>query len=153
MKAARRIYRAGAFTLIEVLVSLGIFALAAVVLGAAYVNVLVGYHTMRQRTAEKSEMALVRATLLGEPVLARAEKGGQVPLAEGGMLRWTATIEETPVADLFRVNLEMEVSPGGRAAPRRENQSFLLLRPSWSKADQREKLRAISRERLADRHF
>jgi general secretion pathway protein I len=153
MKRTPRMGRAGAFTLIEVLVSLGIFALAAVVLGTAYVNVLVGYQTMRIRTAEKSETALVRAMLLAEPELTRAEKGGQVPLAAGGMLRWQATIEETSVADLFRVNLEMEISPGGRAAQRRENLAFLLLRPTWSKADQREKLRAASRERLAEREF
>jgi general secretion pathway protein I len=153
MKRTSRMGRAGAFTLIEVLVSLGIFAFAAVVLGTAYVNVLVGYQSMRARTAEKSETALVRAMLLAEPELTRAEKGGQVPLAAGGMLRWQATIEETSVADLFRVNLEMEISPGGRAAPRREKLGFLLLRPTWSKADQREKLRAASRERLAEREF
>jgi general secretion pathway protein I len=138
-----------AFTLVEVLVSLGIFALAAVVLGTAYVNVLLNFHNMQRRTAEKSEMAFARAALLAEPVRARAEEGGEVPLPEGGRLRWSATLEETTVADLFQVNLAMEIAAGGPAPLRREKQAFLVLRPTWSDPEKREKLRAAARERLA----
>lgn len=153
MKRTRSVFHAAAFTLVEVLVSLAIFALAAVVLGTAYVNVLVNYHAMRGRGAEKSEITFARGTLLAEPVRARAERGAQVPLPEGGMLRWHATIEETSLADLFRVNLEMEIASGGRTPLRRENQSFLLLRPTWSEPDQREKLRTAAREKLAQRRY
>ncbi len=137
-----------AFTLVEVLISLAMFAFAAVVLGAAYVNVLLNYHNMQRRTAEKDDIAFARATLLAEPQRERAEEGGELPLADGGRLRWNAEVEETDIADLFRVELIVEISPGGQAAMRRETQSFLLLRPTWSEPEERERLRAASRERL-----
>lgn len=138
-----------AFTLVEVLVSLAIFALAAVVLGTAYVNVLLNFHLMQRGTSGKSEIAFARATLLAEPVRARAEQGGEVPLPEGGQLRWHATLEEMSLPDLFQVNLALEIADGGPTPLRRENQAFLVLRPTWSDPEQRERLRAAARERLA----
>jgi general secretion pathway protein I len=141
------------FSLIEVLVSLAIFAVAAVVLGTAYVNVLVNFHAMRARADEKSEMAFARAQLLAEPKRAEAERGGQIPLPAGGTLRWQAEIEETSHADLFEVNLEFETLAAGREAPRRERQTFLLLRPTWSEPLKREALQTAARERLAKRRF
>lgn len=148
MTPARDLARPGAFTLIEVLVSLGIFALAAVVLGTAYVNVLLNYQQLHQQSAEQGEIALVRAELLAEPDRARAERGGEVPLADGGRLHWDAKLAETPRADLFQVELALEITPGGRTPPRRETETFLLLRPTWSDPAKREQLRAATRLRL-----
>lgn len=151
MRPSSGIFRIGAFTLIEVLVSLGIFALATVALGTAYVNVLFNYHQMLRYGAEKSEIAMARVELLAEPDRARAERGGEVSLAEGGSLRWQAKLEETSVADLFQVSLTLEISPGGQAPLRREHETFLLLRPTWSDATKHEQLRAASRARLLKR--
>jgi general secretion pathway protein I len=145
--------RTKAFTLIEVLVSLGIFALAAVVLGTAYINILANYHAMRAWTVDKEEMAFARATLLAEPDRKKAEEGGEVALLAGGKLRWNAAIDEMPRADLFRVTLDMEITPPPPQGVRREQQVFLLLRPTWSDPAQREKLRAAFREQLALRKF
>lgn len=151
MKRSLGIIRMRAFTLIEVLVSLVIFALAAVVLGTAYVNVLLNYHNMQRHGTERSEIAMVRAELLAEPDRARVERGGEVPLADGGMLRWQAKLEETSLADLFQVELALEIAPGGQAPLRREHEAFLLLRPTWSDAAKHEQLRAASRARLLKR--
>ncbi len=148
MGPGRRITRRCAFTLIEVLVSLGIFALAAVVLGAAYVNVLLNYHLLQRPEVDRSGMAIARAELLLEPDRAQAERGGEMPLPDGGMLRWETTMEETPVADLFEVELAWEVAMIGRPRPHLERERLLLLRPTWSTEEQREKLRAASRVRL-----
>lgn len=148
MKPRHGIHHPGGFTLIEVLVSLGIFALAAVVLGTAYVNVLLNYHQMQRHEAGGSEMAMARAEVLAEPDRARVERGGELSLTDGGILRWEAKVRETPLADLFQVELAMEIGPGGQTTPRREQQTFLLLRPTWSEADKHEQLRAASRARL-----
>lgn len=153
MTRIRRRPRRAAFTLVEVLVSLGIFALAAVVLGAAYVNILVNYQAMRAWTTDRQDMALARALVLAEPDRAKVERGGEVARLAGGNLRWTATIAETTRADLFKVTLEMEINPPAPAAARREQQAFLLLRPTWSDPAEREKLRAAFREQLAKRGF
>lgn len=139
---------ASGFTLIEVLVSLAIFALAAVVLGTAYVNVLSNFQKMQAQAGDGGEAALVRALVLAEPDRKKAEKGGEMSLLAGGRLHWDATVEETAVADLFRVSLAVEIAPGGKAAVRRRDQEFLVLRPTWSDPAKREKLRAASRERL-----
>ena len=140
-----------AFTLVEVLVSLAIFAVAAVVLGAAYVNILVNYQSMRAWSADRDELAFARATLLAEPDRAKAERGGELTLLAGGNLRWKATITELPRADLFKVALDLEIAPPSPAPVRHEQQVFVLLRPTWSDPAQREKLRTAFRESLAKR--
>ena len=152
MNASLQRRRAG-FTLVEVLVALGIFAIAAVVLGTAYVNVLLNYDAMRVRTAEKSDLAFARATLLAEPVRADAERGGQMTTAGGGTLRWRAEIREASRADLFEVALDFEVAAPGQAAARHTRETFLLLRPTWSEPAKREQLRAAFRDELAKRKF
>ena len=153
VKPARSAGSTKAFTLVEVLVSLGIFALAAVVLGTAYVNILTNYQAMRTWTVDRDEMAFARATLLAEPDRAKAERGGDMALPAGGNLRWSATIEEATRADLFKVTLAFEINPPAPAPARREQQVFLLLRPTWSDPAAKELLRTASRARLAERKF
>jgi general secretion pathway protein I len=144
----RRVVTRGGFTLVEVLISLAMFALAAVVLGAAYVNVLLNYHAMQRRDMEKAEIAFVRTRVLAEPSRRRVEEGGDVALENGARLHWRAELDEMPVADLFEVNLIIEISPAGTGPARRETQTFRLLRPTWSDPEKRERLRVESRERL-----
>lgn len=148
MSAARGLVRSGAFTLIEVLVSLVIFALAAVVLGTAYVNVLLNYDAMQRHGTERSEIAQARAEVLAEPDRYEVERGGEIPFTSGGMLRWEAKVREMPLADLFRVELSLEMTPGGKGSARRQEETLLLLRPTWSDAAKHEQLRSDSRARL-----
>jgi len=143
--------RTRGFTLIEVLVSIGIFALAAVVLGSAYVNVLSGYQRMRGNALDESDVAFVRGIVLAEPDREVVEKGGDVRRADQGTVHWSAEIEPTNRADLFRVTIECELPTTGPAPVRRVSDSFLVLRPTWSDAAEREKLRAKFREELVKR--
>jgi general secretion pathway protein I len=64
-----------AFTLIEVLVSLAIFAVAAVSLGAAYSNVLLSRIAMKQDEQRLDDRARCRAALLETPRLRRRRSG------------------------------------------------------------------------------
>lgn len=140
--------RGHAFTLLEVLVSLAMVGIAAVVLGTAYVNVLFSYHAMQGRGAEEADAAHVRTLVMTEPQRAVAENGGQMERPSGGTVRWETRIEETALMDLFRVTLEFEFTPATAAPPRGRREEFLVLRPTWSDPVQREKLRATFRERL-----
>lgn len=144
--------RRHAFTLIEVLVSLAIFGLASVVLGATYVNVLANYRAALKRPARQAELTLLRPALLAEPDRARAEQGADQPLPGNRAARWRSRIEETVIADLFEVTFEWEITePGG--APVTGREKFMLLRPTWSDPSVRERLREASRQRVAKRKF
>lgn len=143
--------RARAFTLLEVLVSLAMVGIAAVVLGTAYVNVLFSYHAMQGRGAEEADAAHVRALVMSEPQRAVAENGGRMERPGGGTVRWETRIEETEVMDLFRVTLEYEFTPATAAPARLRREELLLLRPTWSDPARREQLRAAFRQELEDR--
>ena len=65
------------FTLLEVLVALSIFALAAVVLGTAYVNVLNSYAVASRLNEGREEVSFARSLLLAEAELKKVEEGGE----------------------------------------------------------------------------
>jgi general secretion pathway protein I len=139
---------ARAFTLIEVLISLAIFALAAVVLAAAYLNVLGSYQAVARRQQGEEEWKLVRTTVLSEPDRTKIEAGGRLALADGSSLRWTAKIEEAAVADLFAVTIRAGPEFAVGTENRAREQKLMLLRPHWSDPVARDKLRAATQQRL-----
>ena len=140
--------RAHAFTLLEVLVALAIFALAAVVLGTAYVNVLNGYQVARRATASDPELQFARAQLLTQADVELARQGGDFETADGRAARWTATIEPTTQADLFAVTFECEIAGRDATNPQKTREVFRVMRPTWSVATDRATLRAASRDRI-----
>jgi len=71
------------FTLIEVLMSLSIFALAAVSLGAAYSNVLMSRLALKQDEQRLDDQARCRAALLETPGFDYVESGGEINLPGG----------------------------------------------------------------------
>lgn len=152
MRGSRTIARPGAFTLIEVLVSLAIFALAMVMLGTTYVNVLNSYDTVSRRNQHDQDMALVRVALLAEPDRKKVEQGGDYALPGNRSAQWSVQIDETPVADLFRLEFRCEIRSPTQRQPWVRQESFLLLRPTWSDPAVRDKLRQASRERLEQRN-
>lgn len=133
-----------AFTLVEVLVSLAIFALAAIALSAAYLNVLGAYQTVRQRQHGDEEWKFLRAQVLTEPDRAVLERGGSLPLPDGQLLRWSVQIEPTTIADLFAVTVRSETASETSSPQERR---ILLLRPAWSEPGDRDRLRAATAER------
>ena len=140
-----------AFTLIEVLVSLAIFALAAVVLGATYVNVLSSYDAVSRRNQHEQDVRFLRAAVLGESDRKIVEAGGDLPLPELRTGHWEAKIEEAGVADLFRVSFRCEIRDPARAQPWEQEEIFMLLRPGWSDPVLRDKLRQATTERVQKR--
>lgn len=136
------------FTLIEVLVSLAIFALAAVVLSMAYLNIIGSYSEMGPRQQAEEDWKWLRLTVLSEPDLKKVEDGGRIALPNGQQLVWTAKVEPTNVADLFTVNLRGETAQTTGPEAWQRSQVLQLLRPTWSDPADREKLRDVTRQRL-----
>lgn len=135
----------------EVLVALVVFAVAAVALAAAYINVLNAYDVVSRGDAYAEDVRFARAQLLAEPDRKKVEEGADFELAAGGRLRWHATVETTDTADLFRVNFVCDISPSGvEKTPAPVNESFMLLRPTWSEGIDTTKLRQAAKDRILE---
>ena len=140
--------RAG-FTLLEVLVALMIFALMAIVLGSAYVNVLNTYAIAARGNLATEEVAFARAQMLAEPDRKIIEQGGDYEGTGNRHVRWTATIESTTINDLFTVTFVCEISESGKEAEK-ITQTFTVLRPTWSDVAERGKLLQDVTTRIAE---
>lgn len=141
--------RPRAFTLIEVLVALAIFAVAAVVLGASYSNLMLAHASIRDRDGNDSDIAWAREALLAEPDRAVVERGGDIVLPDGRTGNWRATVNATAVSDLFDVELELSAPPpAGTGDLVRATEKLRLLRPTWSTAAERKDLRDKATQRL-----
>lgn len=139
--------RRRAFTLIEVLMSLAIFALAAVSLGAAYSNVLLGRLALQQDEQRLDDLARCRAALMETPGFDDVETGGDIHLPGGRTARWQGKIEATAVSDLFAVQLTAEIEKDG-GETEEFTETRMLLRPTWSIPSDRQKIRDEARQRL-----
>ena len=129
------------FTLLEVLVGIAILAMAAVVLGAAYVNTLGAHEAVARRAAAGSGMDYLRDAILNETERTKVEEGGHLALPDNRQLNWEAVVEEAPVPDLFKVVVRGRIAGTSSKDQEEFEQTLMLLRPTWSDAGEREKLR------------
>lgn len=137
------------FTLIEVLVALAIFAIAAVVLGASYSNLMLAHAAIRDRDGSEADISWAREALLAEPDRAVVERGGDIVLPDGRTGNWRATVTATSVSDLFDVTLELSAPPpSGSGDLVRVSENLRLLRPTWSTAAERKDLRDKATQRI-----
>jgi len=149
---ARRPGRA-AFTLIEVLAALAIFALTAVVLGAAYLNILNSYRAVGLGNEDAQDVAFARQALLTQPDLTTAENGDEFDTVAGHHVQWSLdpaiTAASTTVTDLWTVGFVCEISDSPSAPPRRYAETFMLLRPTWTDPVTRSQVRQAEATRIA----
>ena len=139
-----------AFTLLEVLIALSIFALAAVVLGASYVNVLLSYQIAARSTQSDEDVKFARAQLLAIADPKKIDDGGDFDSTDGRRAHWSAQIEPTETADLFLVHFLCEINDPATSDTQKIAQDFRVLRPTWSDPADRDKLRQDARQRIQD---
>ncbi len=119
------------FTLLEVLVALSVFALAAVVLGMSYLNVLIGYEVVARGTTINEDFAFARQLVLREPDRKKLEEGGEFETARGARGRWSVDITTTTMPDVYRVAFTCALSELTRPEPEKSTQTLFVLRPTW----------------------
>jgi prepilin-type N-terminal cleavage/methylation domain-containing protein len=142
---------AAAFTLVEVLVALAIFALSAILLAGAYVNVLTSYDLVSRGAQTSADLAFARSLVLTEPDRTKLEQGGEFDTAAGRRAKWSVEILSTTTADLFTVNFTCEISDPTATEPEKTVETFTLLRPTWSiDPAERSKLREDAKTRIFD---
>jgi len=139
--------RPSGFTLLEVLAALMIFALTAVVMGAAYLNVLNAYAAAERTNVNEDEVAFARQQLLAISDLTTAEQGQEFD-DDTRHVKWTAQIDPTNTTDLFTVTFTCVISEAA-ASPRTVNETFMLLRPTWSDPTAESNLRQAAANRIA----
>jgi hypothetical protein len=144
--------RGAAFSLLEVLVALAIFAMAFVVLLSAYVNILGSYNGIARSREADEDVKFSRAALLAEPDILKAQAGDEFDSTNGRHVKWTATIDpDTTMPDLFTVNFECDVTESGAPEPEKIMQTFEALRPTWSTdPTARAKLMQDVKDRISD---
>jgi general secretion pathway protein I len=141
-----------AFTLIEVLVALVIFAFSAIMLASAYVNMLNAHEAVLHRDDSAGDLRLVREALRAEPSADKIAAWNDLALPDDRSAHWRATLTPTPVADLFEVKLEIELT-GKDDQKQTVTETCRLLRPTWSQPADRDSLRAAARSKLAQRTY
>jgi len=140
-----------AFTLLEVIVALAIFALSAIVLASAYVGVLNGYAIVARSAQSNEDLSFARSLILAEADRTKVEAGGDFDSVAGRHVKWSAVITSTATADLFSVAFTCELSDSAKPAPEIKTETFLLLRPTWSiDTAERDKLRESAKTRIAE---
>ena len=142
-----------AFTFIEVMVALVIFAFAGLVLASAYVNVLSAHQAALRRDEFATDRRLVREALRAEPSPDKVAAWNELTLPDEHRARWKATLTATPVADLFDVALEIELTGADGKKQPPITETCRLLRPTWSQPADRDTLRAAARSKLAQRTY
>lgn len=144
-------------SLIEVLVAVAIFGLAAVGLSAAYGNILLARAAMNRLEADDEAMRLARAAVLAPEALANRQVRsagerltGRVTLSDGSTAEWEAELSPAEIDSLFLVGLT--VRREGDAAE--TTQAFHLYRPAWAaSADRQARLRAATEKLRGARGF
>lgn len=131
--------------------ALVIFAMAAVVLGSAYVNVLIGYEAVARGLVANEDVAHARHLVLNEADREKVEDGGEFDTADGRRARWTAEITSTNIADLFNVTFTCEIPDPAKPESLKVSETFVLLRPTWSiDPGERGKLKEQSKTKILE---
>ena len=149
-------WRRVGFSLIEVVVAVAVFAIAATVLTSSFVNALLAREHGRSQSLRAADIRAVRLQLLLEPDIERAEEGDRYDTLSSGEAEWHAEIEPTEVVDLFAVRLMVDFSESPEDMPPSYEEELFLLRPTWSESDERDELlddkrRELERSRDFDR--
>ena len=142
--------RSKAFTLIEVVLAVALFASAAVVLTSSFVNALMARELGNHNTLLEGDIRAVRLQLLLEPSREDAEDGDDIETLNSGKASWRAMIEPTNVVDLFQVALEIEFFDPPEDTPSHYQETLYLLRPTWSESEERNTLLEDKRAALLD---
>lgn len=135
------------FTMIEVLLAVALFAVAILVLASSYLNILQSLEAVKMDHALNEELRWLRERVLSEGDRDALEKGGDVKTLDFGNARWSVVISPTEVADLFSVELSVEL--GDTEKDRKQKTSTMqVLRPTWSQAVDRGKIMADVKTRI-----
>jgi prepilin-type N-terminal cleavage/methylation domain-containing protein len=124
--------RRRAFTLIEVMIAVGVFALMAVVLVGAVAQIQEAIFETRADSGKEEFRQFVMRRALGATDRDKFLAGGAAALPDGSSVNWSVIIEPTSIPDLHEVTIDL--TWGDSAS---ESLFLRAYRPEWSDADER----------------
>ncbi|GHB97759.1 prepilin-type N-terminal cleavage/methylation domain-containing protein [Cerasicoccus arenae] len=154
MESSRQSLRTG-FTLVEVLLALGLFALASAMLVQSATNAIRAYEAVQSNSNQEQMYRFMLRSIIAIEDREEVEDGGDWELPDESAASWEAEIEETEMLDLFRVTIQIEIESNSSQSSSDEPRSFevYLYRPDWSEAGEREQLLNERRDAWEDRNF
>src|ERR1700679_1024735 len=114
------------------MVAILIFAMMAIVLGSAYINVLNSYAIVGRGHEDDQDVAFARQSLLTQPDFQTAQNGDEFDTVTGNHIQWSSTIDQAGATDLFTVVLTVQIGAPQQSVPKVVTETFMLLRPTWS---------------------
>lgn len=139
-----------AFSLIEVLIALALFAICSNLIASAFINALLARERDPSSSYQDIAINTVRRQLLLEKNIENAEDGGTLTLLEKGEASWTAEIRTTNIIDLFECRFDIEFLESDSPSQETYSETLYLLRPTWSKSDERSTLLQEKKDALLD---
>ncbi len=134
--------------MLEVLIALAIFAGATIVLGSAYLNVLTGYEAANRAVSSDQDVRFARAIVMTEADPDVVSKGGEFQSLNQHRVVWTAELVPTDTTDVFEVSFGCDITGPDLKQAIHVAQKFRLLRPTWSKDADRNKLRQQATDKI-----
>jgi len=153
MPISRNISRR-AFTLLEVLVALSLFAVASAMLVQSALNAVRAYELVQPESNREQMFRFVLRTIIATEDREEMEDGGDITLPDDSVANWEAEIEETQLLDLFLVTIEVELDDGFGGSGEEITRSYQvhLYRPDWDYEDgNRDEILEDRRDNLEDR--
>ena len=138
-----------AFSLIEVVVALAIFAIAIGVMAQAVNNAMFASEVVQRDTENEQFFRFAVRQVLQIEERAEVESGGTFPLPKGGDISWQAELQDTDILDLFHLTVDMELREdawGSAEDLEHYSESIYVWRPAWSHADDRRSLLQAKQE-------
>jgi len=133
------------FTLVEVILAIIIFTMAAGILVESVFNISDELVRLESQDSREADIRFVRRTILAIPEREKIEDGDDIETLNSGRATWEAVIEETGIVDLFLLKLSVEFDGEG-VSDEPLLYELYVLRPAWSDVTDRGALLDEKRE-------
>lgn len=121
-----------AFSLVEVLMALALFAIMGAVLLQSVLNGIHALDLVRPEGRQAEDVRFILRQILSIEDRNAFENGGEIETVASGPARWSAEIEETEVLDLFRVEVQIAIGENNQRPDGGIREVLYLYRPRWS---------------------
>lgn len=128
-----------AFSLIEVLVALTLFAIAVTSFTQSTFYALTSLNILQSAPARDLDLSFVREQVLQIEKQEKVQEGGTIETLNSGEATWTASVEPTDIIDVYRLTLSTEFKGTQDIKTYETKQVLYIFRPKWTDTADRKK--------------